>query len=90
MLSHRRLPRQCARSARPVRVNDVGERRHEDRVNARTEWNRREYGHDPGRAVVGQEGERYKDAAYLSHRETELRWRISTVHSFCTFGTFFG
>ena len=85
--THRRVACQRARSERPVRDDDVGERRRKDEVGARAEWDRREHGHDPGRAVVRRESEReerkrYEDAAYLSHQETELRWRIFTVHFF--------
>jgi len=82
---HRRVACQRARGERPVRDDDVRERRREDEVRARAEWDRREHGHDPGRAVVCRESEReerkwYEDAAYLAHQETELCWRISTVH----------
>lgn len=83
--AHRRVARQRARSERPVRDDDVGERRREDEVGARAEWNRREHGHDPGHAVVSRESEReerkrHEDAAYLSHQQTELCWRISTMY----------
>ena len=84
---HRRVACQRARSERPVRDDDVRERRREDEVRARAEWDRREHGHDPGRALVRRESKReerkrYQDAADLSHQETELCRRISTVHFF--------
>jgi len=76
---HRRVARQRARSERPVRDDDVRERRRGDEVRSR-----RENWYDPGRAVVRRESEReerkrYEDAVYLYHQETELCWRISTV-----------